>query len=57
MRHFVRQSNKGGRACALNQYYKSKTCDDISKILSRELKVEGNVYDIVEAYMKYKMIL
>ena len=29
MRWFVRQSIKGGRVCAFNQYYKSKHCDDI----------------------------
>ena len=49
MGHFVRQSIKGGRVCAFNQYFISKTCGDILKILSRELKVEGNVYDIIEA--------
>ena len=32
MRWFVRQSIKGGRVCAFNQYYKSKHCDDISKL-------------------------
>ena len=54
MGHFVRQSIKGGRVCAFNQYFKSKTCGDNLKILSRELKVEGNMYDIIEAYMKHK---
>ena len=54
MRWFVRQSNKEGRVNALNQYYKSKICDDILKIISKELKVEGNVYDIIEGYMNYK---
>ena len=54
MRHFARQSIKGGRVCVFNQNYKSKTCGDVLKILSREVKVEGNVYDIIEAYVKYK---
>ena len=54
MRWFVRQSKKGGRVCAFNQYYKSKSCDDVLKILSEELNVKGNVYDIIEAYMNYK---
>ena len=31
MRWFVRQSIKGGRVCAFNQYYKSKHFDDIKK--------------------------
>ena len=36
MRHFVRQAAYGARVCAFNQYYKSKSCDDIFKILSEE---------------------
>ena len=36
LRHFVRQSIKGRRVCAFNQYYKSNFCGDILKILSRE---------------------
>ena len=36
MRWFVRQSIKGGRVCAFNQYYESKICDDILKIISRK---------------------
>ena len=54
MRLFVRQAAYGGRLCAFNQYYKSKHCDDILKIISKELCVEGNVYDIIEAYMEHK---
>ena len=34
MRWFVRQLIKGGRVCSFNQYYKSKICDEVSKILS-----------------------
>ena len=44
----------GGRVCAFNQYYKSKSCHDILKIISEELNVKGNVYDVIEGYMKYK---
>ena len=36
MRHFVKQNFIGGRVCAFNQYYKSKICSDILKIISRE---------------------
>ena len=54
MRWFVRQSIKGGRVCAFNQYYKSKHCDDILEIIKKELAVKGNVYDTIEAYMEYK---
>ena len=53
MRWFVRQS-KGGRVCAFNQYYKSKHFDDIKKIISKELAVKGNTYEIFEEYLKYK---
>ena len=54
MRWFVRQAAYGGPVCAFNQYYKSKHCDVILKIISKELCVKGNVYDIIEAYMEYK---
>ena len=54
MRWFVRQSKNGGRVCAFNQYYESKHCDDILKIINIELAVKGTVYDTIEAYMKYK---
>ena len=50
MRWFVGQSIKGGRVCAFNQYYRSKICDEVLKILSEKLNVKGNVYDIIEAY-------
>ena len=54
MRWFVRQSIKGGRVCAFNQYYKSKHCDDIFKIIKKELAVKGTVYDTIDAYMEHK---
>ena len=54
MRWFVRQSIKGGRVCAFNQYYKSPHYDDIRKILSKELDVEGNIYVIIDKYLKHK---
>ena len=54
MRWFVRQSIKGGRVCAFNQYYKSKHFEDIKKIISKFLDVEGTVYEIFEEYLKYK---
>ena len=54
MRWFVRQSIKGGRVCAFNQYYKSKICDDIEKNISEELNVEGNIYNNIETYLNYK---
>ena len=43
MRWFVRQSIKGGRVCAFNQYYKTKHFEDIKKIISKFLDVKGTV--------------
>ena len=54
MRWFVRQSINGGRVCAFNQYYKSDHYNDIKRILSKELGVKGNIYDIIEEYLRYK---
>ena len=54
MRWFVRQSIKGGRVCAFNQYYKSKHLDKIKRNLSKELGVKGNTYDNIEEYLRYK---
>ena len=54
MKWFVRQCIKGGRVCAFNQYYKSKICDDVLKIISEELNVKGIIYDIIEAFLNYK---
>ena len=52
MRNFLRQSIKGGRVCAFIQYYKSKLCEDILK-KTKELNVNGNKYDIIDALLKY----
>ena len=54
IRWFVRQSVKGGRVGAFNQYYKSNYFDVIKRILSKELGVKGNIYDIIEEYLRYK---
>ena len=52
MRWFVRQAAYGGRVCSFNQYYKSKSSDDILKFISKEICVKGNDYDIIEASME-----
>ena len=57
MRYFVQQNFKGGRVSVLNQNYKSKNCGDALKILSRELKVERRVYNIIEAFLKHKIFI
>ena len=54
MRSFVRQSIKGGRVCSFKQYFKSKFCDNILKIISEELNVKGKNFDTIELYLKYK---
>ena len=54
MRDFVRQAAYGGRVCSFNQNCKSKHCDDILKIINRELAVKVSVYDTIEAYMEYR---
>ena len=54
MRWFVRQSIKGGRVCAFNQYYKSDHYNHIKRILSKELGVKGNIDDIIEEYLRYE---
>ena len=56
MRWFVRQSKKGGRVCAFNQYYKSNHYNDIERILKKELGVpeDINIYEVLEEYLRYK---
>ena len=55
MRHFVRQSIKGGRCSALNQYYKSAISEDVFNIISKELNVNGNdnVCEIINKNFEY----
>ena len=54
MRHFVRQSVKGSRCVALNQFYKSTTSDELFIIMSQEVKVNGNICEILDKYFDYK---
>ena len=55
MRHFVRQSIKGGRCSALNQFYKSHILQEVFNIISKELNVNGNdnVCEIINKYFEY----
>ena len=57
MRHFVRQSIKGGRCSALNQYYKSNFSQEVFNIISKELNVNDNdndnVCEIIDKYFEY----
>ena len=54
MRHFVRQSIKGGRCSALNQYYKSNISNEVFNIISKELKVNDidNICEIINKYFE-----
>ena len=44
---FVRQSNKVDKVCAFSQYHISKICDNIFKCISKELNVNGNVFESI----------
>ena len=53
MRNFVRKSIKGGRCNAFNQHYKSEISDEVFNFISKELKVNGNICEILEKYFKF----
>ena len=55
MRHFVRQSIKGGRCSALTQYYKSAISQEVFNIISKKLNVYGDdiVCEIINKYFEY----
>ena len=53
MRHFVRQSIKGGRCSALNQYYKSSISDEVFNSIPKEIDINGNVCKILEKLFEY----
>ena len=55
VRHFVRQSIKGGRFSALNQYFKSNLSQEVFNFISKELNVNGNdnVCDIIKKNFEY----
>ena len=53
MRNFVRKAIKGGRCNAFNQSYKSEISDEVFNIISKELKVKGNICEILEKYFKF----
>ena len=55
MRHFVRQSIKGGRCSALNQYYKSNISNELFNFISKELKVndKDNICEIINKCFEF----
>ena len=48
MRHFVRKTFKGGSCGIFNQYYKSSISEEVFNIFSKELDVQGNLFEIIE---------
>ena len=53
MRNFVRKAIKGGRCNAFNQHYKSEISDEMFKLISKELNVNGNICDLLEKYFDF----
>ena len=56
MRHFVRQSIKGGRCSAVNQYYKSNISKEVFNIISKEINIDDvndNVCEIIAKHFEY----
>ena len=53
MRHFVRQSIKGGRCSALIQYSQSTMWDEVFFIISKEINVNGNTCEVLDKYLEY----
>ena len=57
MRDFEQQSFKGGKVCAHNQYYYSKSFDKILKCLAEEFNSDfesSSTYIITETKINYK---
>ena len=54
MRHFVRQTIKGRRCSALNQYYKSTVSDGEFNVISKELNVNGIICEILANCFEFK---
>ena len=52
MRYFVQKSIKGGRCVAQNHYYESIVFDEVFSIISTELNINGNVYEILDKYFE-----
>ena len=52
MRIYVRQSVKGGRCAASNQYYISSNSDDFFNIMSKQLNFNDNICEILDKYFE-----
>ena len=47
MRYFLTKGIKGDRCGALKQFYKSVFSDELFSIISTELNIDGNVFEIL----------
>ena len=52
-RNVVPNSIKGGRCNAFNQHYKSEISDEVFKISSKKLNVNGNICDLLEKNFEF----
>ena len=50
---FCKKSIKRGRCNAFKQHYKSETSDEVFDIISKELNINGNIYEILGKYLEY----
>ena len=53
MRNFARQSIKRGRCNDFNQHYKSEISDEVFKVISKDLEINGNISDLLEKCFKF----
>ena len=54
IRYFVRQSIKGGRCAASNQFYKSTVSDEVFNNISKEFNVIGKISEILDEYFEFE---
>ena len=53
LKNFVRNSIKGGRCNSFIQHFNSEISDEVFNNISKELNVNGNIYDLLEKYFEF----
>ena len=53
MKMFTRQSIKGGRCKAFNQHHKTEVSDNVLNVISKELDINVNIWEILEKYFEF----
>ena len=53
VRDFIRKSIKGGRVGAFNRYFETKQCEEILNIIKNHLKINNEISNIVDEYLKF----